>query len=330
MDQMAMVRQAYSNGSYAMAYETCVGMIRNGSADGMAYMYRAMAVIAKADIDGIDIEEVKVDLQLAFERIGNDAQTSNEYYENATDALFVQMRTRKKVEEKYRDRLSALQSQFKGSTGISPTPDDPAERQREEAERNHNTSINRQIYRLNERYESIKNVLDEVPMQLILSSSWLQKTPGIIPLKLLDVMQSAVGCASDLVKAETLRFVKYAKAERNRLFWADHAEQHDALVAEKKALEQKIAETIQAELSKCELAIERAIQAKECATKERRRYSLFNFADRNPQTAIIMKAKAVIKRAKELEKELKIGKCSLCDLDRKRIAEINEELNKQR
>lgn len=330
MNQMDMVKQAFSNGSYAMAYEGCVGLIRNGSADGMTYMCRAMAKIAKEDIDSIDIEEARADLIYSCERINNDAQTPDEYFENAAYTLFMRVRARNKIEEKHKDRLSALQNQFQGSAGVSFSSDDPAEKQREQAQRDHNNAINRQIYRLNEKKADLLRALDEILVQCILTSAWLQETPGIVPLKLLNALQNAGESVSDQVKAETNKFVKLAKAERNRIYWEDHAERYNALLAEKKKLEQKVVETIQEELTKGELAIKRAMEAKERAIKERRRYSLFNFADRNPQTAIIVKARAVIKRAKELEKELQAGNCPLCDSDKERIAEINEELHKQR
>lgn len=140
----------------------------------------------------------------------------------------------------------------------------------------------------------------------------------------------AVAGASEKTEAQVLSLCCDIKQKRNDRYWQEHKREYDKLTSEKNEIQQRIEQTIKEELANIASEKAKAEEIKKRAKKERKRYSIFNFADRKPQNAIISKARSVIKHCEKTEKELLQGNCAKCFDDQKRLTEIDNELTIQR
>ncbi len=324
------MEEAFYEGVYSLAFELSSDVIKVRSVDNIAYLYRALSEIGMKEFSALNATAVKSNVSFAFQQICKTSGTVEAVEKQLDDSLTMCLAISKTLQAKFEEVDEALKLQYQGSVGISLDSDDPAEKARQERERAVNNTINNQRNSLRNKYESIISTLFETALNSVIRSETLISNKHLVGLNFLDHLEVVTHRVDATVVGPVMMFVAEVKKARNEAYWAENSELYHSLTSEKQQLEKKIEDTLAAQLMKTEVARQRAIDAKEKAIKERKRYSLFNVKDRKPQSDIIYKAKTVIKRLNVEEKELKAGKCPLCDVDRKRIDEINFELSVQR
>lgn len=327
---MQLMENAFYDGAYSLVFDLSSDAIKDPNVDNIAYLYRALSEIGMAEFSAINSTNVNSNVLFAFQQLCKESGIVEDIEKKLDGSLTMCIAISNTLESKFEEADEELKKQYQGSAGITFDSDDPAEKAKQDRERAFNNNINNQRHNLKKKYDDIISSLFETALNTVVQAEALLSNKHLVGLEFLDHLETVTHRVDTTVAQSVQKFVADVRKARNEEYWAKNSEVYNLLISEKKQLEKRVEDTLATQLAQNEEARKRAIDAKEKAIKERRRYSLFNFADRKPQNNIISKAKDVIKHSKEKEKELKAGICSLCDADRKRLSEINTELNAQR
>lgn len=327
---LELMEKAFYDGAYGLVLDLSVDALKSVKVNNIAYLYRTLSEIGMADIATISPTNAKSSISFAFQQLCKENGTVSQYEKLFDDSLMMCIAITHTLEAKFKEADEELKQQYQGSAGISFDSDDPAEKVARERERAFNDNINKQRNTLKKKYTSIISSLFEIALTTIIQLETFDSQKHLIGLDFLDHLETVIHRASETTAESVKAFTKAVKAARNENYWAQNSDLYNALIAEQTQLRKKIKETLDTQLVKNEEVRKQAKEAKEMAARERKRYSLLNFKDRKPQNKIISNAKATIKNSKVIEKELKAGKCALCDADRKRLTEIATELSLQR
>lgn len=327
---MQIMKNAFYNGAYSLVFDLSSDAIKDPNVDNIAYLYRALSEIGMTEFSALNSTSVNSNVLFAFQQLRKNSGTVEDIEKQLDDSLTMCIAISDTLKSKFDEADEKLACQYQGSVGITFDSDDPAEKVAEDRERAFNNNINIQRYNLQKKYDDIVSSLFEAALKTVVQAEPLLATRHLVGLEFLDHLETVIHRVDATVAESVRKFAADVREARNEYYWNQNSEIYNSLISEKKQLEKRIEDTLAAQLAQNEDARKQAIEAKEKAIKEKRRYSLLNFADRKPQNEIISKAKDVIKHSKETEKELKAGKCSLCDADRNRLDEINLELSIQR
>lgn len=330
MSQIDLLHKAYFAGSYGTAYDICVGLIRSGEISGCVLMYRAFSAIGKTQIMDADLDAIRAELKLALEMVMTEADSTDSVIDSLDEIVMISRELCKSLKEKHDKELEALQSQFKGSVGVSFDSDDPAERQRQEAERQHNNAINKQIYRLNTKHSELVAVILDTVIAYTIQFTEERNCFERIPLSLVHRIDGCQGLDGSSVSGRIPAYVMKVKEERNNFYWSEHKQEHSMLLLEKRKREERICDTLRGHVNQAKHHIALAEEVIKFDKEKRKQYSIFNFSERKPFDKRISEMKAKIRTIKEHLAEYEAGICEECNHDRKRLSEIDAELNKQR
>lgn len=324
------IEESFFEGAYSLTYDLSTEAIKTGSIGNIAYLYRSIAEIGMSDITTISLTTVKSNISFAFGQLIKDCTSIERAEELFDDSLTMCISVAKTLEANFKTLDEELSQQYQGSAGISFESDDPAERAEEKRQEAFNYNINTQRHNLKEKYEDIVKALFETTLITILQTNIIRENKHMVSLNFIDHIKNVIHSVDNTTANAVKSFITEVKKARNEHYWKENAELYKSLTFEKSQREENISQILKNQLERTEKEMTKAIEAKEAATKERRRYSLFNSKDRKPQSKIISEAKKTIKQCKEKEKQLKAGKCELCEADRKRISAIETELTIQR
>lgn len=327
---MQLIENAFYDEAYSLVFNLSSDAIKDSNVDNIMYLYRALSEIGMENFSTLNSTNINSNILFAFQQLCKGNETVEDLEKKLDYSLTMCMAISNTLKSKFKEADEDLKKQYQGSMGVFFDYDDPAEKAKQDRERAFNNNINTQRNNLKKKYDDIISSLFETALKTVVQAKPLLSSKHLVGLEFLDHLETVIHKVDTTAAQSVQRFTMDVRKARNEEYWAKNSEVYNSLISEKKQLEKRIEDTLVKQLAQNEDARKQAIDAKVKAIKEKRRYSLFNFADRKPQNNIISKAKQVIKHSKKKEKELKAGICSLCNADRKRISEINTELNAQR
>jgi len=327
---MLEVENAFYDGAYSTVQKITQKLINQGKGDCRVLLFSLFSEMGNSSIESINKDILSQDLKYTFNKVKNECITCESAKQYSDDILTMCLKIKNTLKEDFEAKDKELSQQYQGSTGINISSENDADKIRENIEREHNNLINKKRYNLRNKYFSIVETFFNSTFTLIFDLEPYKKERHNISLELIEKIELVKKYSSDDFQDIILKWCNDTREARNDKFWDDNIELKNNLMDEKKQLENKIDVTFKTSLLLAQKTFDKASEDREKAKKERKRYALFNFADRSPLTKIIKDNKRVEREQKEIIKKLNNGICEECEPFRIRISEINNELTKQR
>jgi hypothetical protein len=328
VDYIQKIKDALDQGAYSTAINIGTYIKPENNSYAECCLLTLLAQIGMTDLNDIKVSSVFSDLSYASKEFFNSLETISSFETTVFEYLRICAELLPVIKSNYDSLDKKLQQQYIGSSGISLDSDDPNEKAKAQREREHNNQINKQRHALKLKYESAC----KIPFDCILVSAISSEKAHdkhYLSLDFCDQIKETVKLTNENTQTLVDTFVSEVKKARNDYYWQVHTIEYQTYIEEKASLNKLVSNIINQKVEESQHKIESANQEKAFATKERRRYSIFNHTDRKPLSTQISQARKIIKLEEGKLAKLNKGICADCEIYQMRIKEIEDILSKQ-
>lgn len=322
--------EAINQGAYEIAYKLGSALVQSGNTSKEILTMTTLAQIASTNIDDLNLLSVSHNLSFALSNIYDDIGDVEELEGVFRNLIHLTNEVHQALKNNYLTVDEQLKKQYRGSTGFYLDSNDPTEKQRRERENENNNDINQKRHNLKTQYEAVKELIYNNILIAITTSKVFLNNKHKISLEFCADVEKTAKYANTETASLAKFFNEKVRHSRNEFYWTIHQDQYNAYKREIEENTNTVNHIISAKLGEAEQKNKMAIEEKNIAKKERKRYALFNRTDRKPLSEQIAKSRKIIKEETRKISELKNGICVECDPYRERIKTIENELSKQR